>query len=210
MIDGDRRTLLAIGAALGLAPVVACAQADSAAQRPPIPDLYRTGDPAVLLAATRALLAEDKLGTLITVDAEGRPRARTVLLSAPDEQMRLWIGARAGSRKLAQIAAHPQATVHVALDGKSGYASLMGHARIVTDPAQFDAHNPYRGEMRQRFFPDYPRDFALIAFTPDWLEVATEQLTGKPDTWQPEGLAVGRLPRPIMGKGARPEGRQPM
>lgn len=147
MIDSDRRTLLALGAALGLAP---------AAARAALPDLYRTSDRAVLLAAARALLAEDRLGTFITVDGEGRPRARTVLLSAPDADLTLWIGTRPGSRKLAQIAAHPQATVHVALDAKAGYASLTGTARAVTDPAIIAAKNPIRARRWRSSSPPTP------------------------------------------------------
>lgn len=172
-----------------------------------MPQLYRTSDRAVLLAATRALLAEDRLGTFITVDVAGWPRARTVFLSAPDDDLTLWIATRPGSRKLAQLAASPQAAVHVALDAKSSYASLTGTARAVADPATVEAKNRYRGEMLAKFFPDYPRDLALIAFTPDWLEVTTEVLPGNPATWQPEGVAILR---PQAGRGARIEGRQPM
>lgn len=181
MVQTDRRMILALMAAFGVAPAARAAQGS---------DLHRTSDPAVLLAATRSLLAEDRLCTFITIDAQGHPRARTVFLSAPDGDLTLWIGTRVGSRKLDQIAGHPQATIHVSLDAQASYASLSGQAHRVTDAALIERKNPYQGEMRATYFPRYPDDFALIAFRPEWLEVMTQELPGRRETWQPEGIRL--------------------
>jgi general stress protein 26 len=98
------------------------------------------------------------------------------------------MGTRKGSRKLKQLSANPRATLHFADDSKSSYLSLMGMARAVSDPNVISLKNPYRGESLRKFFPTFPDDFALISFKPHYLEIMTNTLSGKRDTWQPQGL----------------------
>ena len=100
------------------------------------------------------------------------------------------MGTRKGSRKLEQIAANPRATLHFADDAKISYASLMGKAVAVSDPAIISLKNPYRGKQLEAFFPKFPEDFVLLSFKPDYLEVMTDGLAGRSDTWQPQGLST--------------------
>jgi general stress protein 26 len=154
-------------------------------------NLYRTASSDVILAATKALITSDTIGTLIAVDANGQPRARSILVSAPDNDLTLWMGTRKGSRKLEQISANQHATLHFADDSKSSYLSLMGEARAVFDPAIVTLKNPYKGKALEKFFPTFPTfpdDFVLVSFKPHYLEIMTGELSGKPDTWQPQGL----------------------
>ena len=186
----DRRQLLTALSILAAAPTALPTQA---ATPPPVPsanDLYRTADPQTLLAAARTLITEDTIATLITVDRTGQPRARSILVSPPDDDLTLWMATRPGSRKLDQLRANPIATLHFAEDSKAAYLSLMGTAHIHTDPATIHAKNPYKGPALTHFFPNFPADFVLLGFKPQWLELATADIPGEPTTWQPQGLTL--------------------
>lgn len=181
----ERRDLL-IGATLA----ALAAGAKGAQAQPKVPDHYRTAEPAAMIAATKALIAKDMFTTLITVDAENRPRARTVLVSAPDEDFVLWMATRPGTRKLDQITHNRAATLHFADDDSAAYASLMGEARVMKGEWFIANRNPYKGDALKSFFPDFPRDFVLIAFKPFWLEIATGSIPSTTDTWRPQGLTI--------------------
>jgi general stress protein 26 len=180
----DRRKLIIAASLTGLGSF-----ADLSGEEPN-PPLYRTDSPEVILSATKALITSDTIGTMITVDAHGQPRARSILVSAPDDDLRLWMGTRKGSRKLEQISANPHATLHFADDSKASYASLMGEARIILDAAVIALKNPYKGKALEKFFPAFPSDFVLVSFKPHHREIMTDKLAGKHETWQPQGLAV--------------------
>jgi general stress protein 26 len=180
----DRRKLIIAAA------VAAFGNAVTMTGEEPDQRLYRTASPEIILSAARALIAEDAIGTLITVDAAGQPRARSILVSAPDSNLTLWMGTRKGSRKLEQIAANPRATIHFADDSQSSYLSLMGEVRAVADPATTALKNPYKGKALEKFFPMFPSDFALLSFKPHYLEIATKTVPSKPDTWQPQGVTI--------------------
>ncbi|MBV2149842.1 pyridoxamine 5'-phosphate oxidase family protein [Sphingobium sp. AS12] len=182
-VDRRRAMITATLAALVASPAKALAQSR-------VPLLYRIAEVQAVLAAARALVTTDVLATFVTVDAEGRPRARTVLVSPPDDDLTLWIGTRGGSRKLDQLGQNPAATLHFSDDANGAYASLMGEARVYRDEAVIAVKNPYKGEELQAFFPNFPRDFVLLGFRPTWIEVMAKGLPGTAETWQPQGLAV--------------------
>src|ERR1700748_1340482 len=95
----DRRQLI-------FAPSLAgCGNVIGASGEEPEKRLYRTAAPDAILSASTALITSDTIGTLITVDLDGQPRARSILVSAPDSDLTLWMGTRKGSRKLQQISA---------------------------------------------------------------------------------------------------------
>ncbi len=180
----DRRKLIIAASLVGLGHV------RGAFGEEPEKPLYRTASPDVILAASRTLITSDTIGTLITVDASGQPRARSILVSAPDTDLTLWMGTRKGSRKLEQISTNPRATLHFADDSKTSYLSLMGEARAVSDPAVIASKNPYKGKALEGFFPKFPNDFVLLSFKPHYLEIMTDKLAGSHETWQPQGLAT--------------------
>lgn len=181
----ERRDLL-VGAMLAALATSARAARPNEA----IPEHYRTAEPAAIIAAVKTLIVKDRFTTLITVDAQNRPRARTVLVSAPDEDFMLWMATRPGTRKLEQIARNSAATLHFADDASAAYASLMGEARVMKDEWFIANKNPYEGDALKSFFPDFPRDFVLIGFKPFWLEIATGSIPSTTDTWRPQGLTI--------------------
>lgn len=75
-IDLNRRSLLAAAPALGLSAVLSCSPA-RATKPGSSGKLYRIDDPATIVAAAKAVIEEDFIATLITLDSDGMPRARS-------------------------------------------------------------------------------------------------------------------------------------
>jgi general stress protein 26 len=157
-------------------------------------DLYRLDNPATIMAAARAIMKEDWVGVLITIDEVGMPRARPVGVGDPTDDGSLWIATRRGSRKTKQIAANPKAALHFGFDdilnGTKGgfYASFTGLASVHTDAETIAAHGPPK-EYRSQW-PDYPNDLALIRFRPQRLEVMGKGIKPSKQYWQPQGVIL--------------------
>lgn len=193
--DMSRRELVRAAPPAALLALLGGGAAAHAAPGVSPAELYRVDDEATILAAARAIVAEDWVGTLITVDENGVPRARSVGVSDPDPDMTMWISTRRGSRKLGQIARHPQATLHFARDAIAEnfagayYASFMGEAFVHLDAETLAAHAPAEDVIREDW-PNFPHDYAVIRFRPAWLEVYGRGIRGRPDTWQPQAVVL--------------------
>jgi general stress protein 26 len=160
-------------------------------------DLFRVDDEATILAAAKAIIGEDPVAALITIDANGVPRARSVGVSTPDGDLTFWIGTRRSSRKLEQIRNNPLATLYFNRDnndqGNEGayYASFMGQATVHTDLPTLELQAPAE-EYRREFWPNFPDDFAAIRFETHWLEVTGHGIRGSDASWQPQAVIVQR------------------
>ena len=192
----SRRSLLTAAPSVGLAAVLAgCATQSGKLLQPGV--LYRVDDEAKILAAARAIVAEDPVGALITLDSSGIPRVRSVGVSDPEDDLGMWIGTRRTSRKVAQLQANPTATLFFNFDDVSGnfakafYASFMGVASVHTDPAYASKTAPHE-EIRKSYWPNFPDDYAAIRFKPLWLEVAGLGIKGDEKNWQPQAVILGR------------------
>jgi general stress protein 26 len=190
----SRRELIVAAPGAALTAILAGAAAAPGQAASPS-NLYRVDDEATILAAAREIIAEDWVGTLITVDEEGVPRARSVGVNDPEPDLTLWMSTRRGSRKIDQIRRHPKATLHFARDNLGEnfqgayYASLMGEAFVHVDPESYERHAP-TGEMRAQGWPNFPDDYAAIRFKPKWLEVYGRGISGEPRTWQPQAVML--------------------
>lgn len=174
---------------------------ESAQSKVPVAELNPASDAAAVLSAARALMLSDSNAALITVDSEGRPRARTVLtlLERPDSTdpargVTAWIMTRIGSRKLDQIRSNSTVTLYYSDDANVSYASLMGTATIHTDPDHATAREIYTSWLpheadRRYFWPNFPADFVMIEVRPVWLEYMGQQ-DHHPDTvtWRPQAV----------------------
>lgn len=193
MVAITRRNLVAAAPAIGLAAILANGGASAKAASPPA-DIYRVDDEQTILAAARAILAEDFVATLITLDADGLPRARSVGVWAPDDDFTLWMGTRRTSRKVAQIRTNPKATLHFARDDIDGnfanayYASFMGTASVHIDDATLAARAP--AEEHRMQWPNFPHDYAAIRFKTEWLEVTGRGIKGDVANWQPQAVIL--------------------
>lgn len=193
-MEPTRRQLIAAAPAMGLAGLLGgCVTRPTSEPRGA--ELYRVTDEATILAAAKAVIDEDFIATLITIDDRGVPRARSVGVWAPDGDFNLWIGTRRSSRKIDQIRANPNATLHFARDdiedGFKGayYASFMGRAEVHTDAATLELRAPAE-EYRRSEWPNFPDDYAAISFRTEWLEVYGRGVSGKPENWQPQAVVL--------------------
>ena len=193
-IDLTRRNLMAAVPVVGIATVLAsCASAKG--KLPASGGVYRVDDEAKILAAARAIIAEDPVAGLITLDSNGVPRVRSVGVSDPEEDLTMWIGTRRTSRKVAQLRANPNATLYFNFDDVSGsfakayYASFMGIASVHTDVATAAKSAPDEA-TRKAYWPNFPHDYASIRFKPLWLEVTGHGIKGDKVNWQPQAVVL--------------------
>lgn len=193
MTEVTRRNLVVTAPSFGLALLAGCAARTNEVGSPG--RLYRTSDEATIMAAARAIIEEDFIATLITVDANGVPRARSIGVWAPDNDFVLWMGTRRTSRKVEQIRANPNATLHFAQDDAAGnfanayYASFMGTASVHVDDATVQLRAPEE-RYRRHQWPNFPHDYAAIRFETKWLEVTGHGITGDRANWQPQAVVL--------------------
>ena len=193
-IDLTRRNIVGAAPLVGISAVLAgCVSATG--KLPALGEIYRVDDEAKILAAARAIVAEDPVAGLITLDSNGVPRVRSVGVSDPEDDLTMWIGTRRTSRKVAQVRDNPNATLFFNFDDLSGgyakafYASFMGLASVHTDPATVAKSAPDE-ETRKGYWPNFPNDFASIRFKPLWLEVAGHGIKGDEANWQPQAVVL--------------------
>ena len=152
--------------------------------------LYQSATTSQVLDAARQIIAGDPDCALITVDAKGQPRARTVTASAPEDDMTIWIATKPNTRKVTQLREHAQVTLYFSNDAAFSYVSIMGTATLHEDLATIEAKNFYPPEQLRVHWPNYPEDFLLIEVTPTWIEVEGHGMSGHAETWQPQGVRL--------------------
>jgi general stress protein 26 len=138
------------------------------------------------LVAREVMEAAD-YAALITLDAEGHPRARVMDPFPPEDDMSVWLATNPLSRKVEQIQADDRVTLYYFDDVGLGYVTLMGTARLVDDPEE-KARRWKPGW--EAFYPDRDSSYLLIQVRPHRMEVISVKhgLDGDPDTWTPPGF----------------------
>ncbi|MEJ7777912.1 MAG: pyridoxamine 5'-phosphate oxidase family protein [Sphingomicrobium sp.] len=193
-IDVSRRALMGAVPAAGLAGLLSAWASRGEAAGPPS-SLYRVDDEAKILAAAKAMFAEDRTATLVTIDGDGVPRVRPVGVSPPEDDLTFWIGTRRTSRKVAQIRANSKATLHFNFDdlannyADSFYVSFMGTATAHTDAKTLATKRPGARILKQ-LWPNFPDDYAAIRFKPKWLELYGKGVDPHDVNWQPQALIL--------------------
>lgn len=138
-------------------------------------------------AVAREIIKQSGTCTLITLDSLAQPRARIMDPFLPEEDFIIWFGTNSNSRKVGELIANKRATIIYYDKAGASYVSLYGVAEIVTDE---DIKAQYWKSSWQNFYPDYPEGYCLIKFTPDYLELISEEygITGDPITWMPKTI----------------------
>ncbi|MFI5120014.1 MAG: pyridoxamine 5'-phosphate oxidase family protein [Thermoanaerobaculia bacterium] len=146
-------------------------------------------DRADILKAAREVAQKARYATFITIGEGGQPQARIVDALGPDEDFNVWVGTNPLTRKISEIAKDPRVTVSFFDRAGPGYVTLVGVARLVTDPAAKAKH--WKSAWAP-FYKDEHRgpDFALIAIVPRRLEVVSQShgLINDPATWRPVSI----------------------
>ncbi len=150
--------------------------------------LYLAPDRAAALQAAVAIINNDPFANLVTLDTSGQPRIRTMEHSPADANMVIYLATIPGTRKLAQIRAHPKVTLLFDNPNETAYVSIMGTASIHTDPATVQQHAWQSPEALKPFWPNFPRDYVLIRVEPQWLEVISPSIMARDSDWRPQAI----------------------
>lgn len=140
-----------------------------------------------LLDAAREIIQSSNTCTLITLDQEGRPRARLMDPFPPEEGMTIWFGTKSKSRKVLQIQHDPRATIFYTAGDQSGYVMIHGDAELVDDA---EMKQKYWKDAWQAFYPDKDDSYLLIRVSPAWMEVVSyaHGISGDPVTWEAQSV----------------------
>jgi general stress protein 26 len=140
-----------------------------------------------LVAAAREMIEETPYCVLITLDASGHPRARTMDAYPVGEDMVVWMGTSTATRKVAEIRNDPRVTVYFADPEHHGYVAIYGTAKLVDSPEEKDKRWK---EEYANYFPEGKESYILIAVTPHRIEVTdySKGIMGDQKTWQPPAI----------------------
>jgi general stress protein 26 len=154
-------------------------------------------DRAAVLRVAREVAQSAKYATFITLGEDGQPQARIVEPLGPDEDFVVWVGTNSATRKVAELAKNPRATVSFFYPAGPAYVTLVGSAHLVTDPAVKAKHFK---KTWAPFYKDEHRgaDFALLAFVPRRLEIVSEAhgIINDPKNWRPVTIDFPEKPGP--------------
>lgn len=160
----------------------------------PTAELSLARDRAVLLDSADALVRRDSSVGMVTVDASGRPRIRTVRafrLENPQndrERFTVYVLTRRSTRKVEHLASNSAVTLYFNEDQRVSYATIMGRATVHLDP-KVPRLQSFLDEGTVKFFwPAYPEDFVIIEIVPQWLEFIGPGLWNDPTTWRPQAV----------------------
>ena len=123
-----------------------------------------------LLDATRNIMEKAGLCFLITAGESGAINARLMQPFGPEEELVLWFGASAASRKVQELARDGRATVVYQLPAEAAYVTLLGRATVERDVAQ---RQRYWRESFTAFWPAGPahEDYVVLRFVAERVEL---------------------------------------
>ena len=151
-------------------------------------DVSMQADPTQeqILSAARQIMISAHYCTLITLDAEGHPQARVMDAFEPEPGLSVWFGTNSITRKVGELSRDSRMTLSYFDRDDPGYVTLLGEARLVTDPDEKAAR--WKEEW-QAFYPDGPssEDYMLIEFRPFRIEVMSikHAIASDPQGWKP-------------------------
>jgi general stress protein 26 len=150
---------------------------------------YRDASRDEKLAAARRVMERVRLCALITTDALGQPRARTMEPFPPEADFTVWLATNPLTRKVIEIRHQPRVALYYADGAAESYVTIMGRARIHGDR---ETKLRRRHRLVEKYWPAFPDDYALIEVRPVWLEVVAPGISNHPRTWRPQEVRFDR------------------
>ncbi len=126
------------------------------------------GDPGRLLDAAREIIAASRFCALVTIGADGAPNVRMMDPFAPDDDMVVWMGTNALSRKVEDLRRSSRVAVYYADPEAPGYVTIRGVARLVDDPEETSKR--WKDEWSS-LYRDDRSNYLLIEIRPETIEV---------------------------------------
>lgn len=147
-----------------------------------------------LLQVAREIIENARWCSLITVDDEGFPVARTMDPFPPDKDFKIRLATNRFARKVGQIRENPKVSLYYFDQSSPGYVTLIGVARVVDDRKTKAAF--WKGEWHD-FYEDDNRgdDYVLLEVTPKRLEIVSirDRVASDPKSWKAAIYQFGTL-----------------
>lgn len=142
-----------------------------------------------LLKTGREIIKNAYFAQFASVNKEGMPKIRVIEPFAPDKEWNVFFGTNPRSRKVKEIKNHPQSALHYFDKARLAYVSLYGKAYIENDSL---LRKKYWKESWKSFYPDKEKDFMLIRFVPEKMELIhlTKGFSGDSLTWKPHEIIL--------------------
>ncbi len=154
----------------------------TAAPSSPLPVAERSA----ILKAARDVSSKARYATFVTIGPDGQPQARIIDPIGPDAEFAVWVATNPATRKVADLARDPRATLQFFEASLPAYVTLVGTASLVADPEVKALH--WKDDWGP-FYKDKFRgaDFVLLKFVPKRLEIVSQShgLVNDPKTWRP-------------------------
>lgn len=146
-----------------------------------------------LISAAREIMTSARYCALITNGSAG-VHARAMDPFPPEDDLTVWFGTNSRSRKVQEIRRNPRVTLYYFNRENQEYVVLTGIARVVNDPNEKGKR--WKEEWKS-FYPNRAKEYLLIKFKPDTLEVVSEkkQIFGDPVTWKPPRVRLPGKPK---------------
>ena len=141
---------------------------------------------AQIIDAATDIIRLARYGTLVTMGEDGRPQARIVDPFAPEADLTIWIATNPLTRKVQDIRRDPRVTLLYFNQARAEYVTVIGTARLETDPRQRAAR--WKAEWAGLYKDDNRGDdYVLLRVRPSRLEVSSVErgLRNDPTTWRP-------------------------
>jgi len=137
-----------------------------------------------ILKVARKIIDSAYFATFISIDKQDNAKARIMEPFSPDANFIIYLATNPKSRKVREIQQHPKTTLHYFDRKNIGYVSLYGTASIVQDDS---IKNALWKTGWERFYKNRDKDYMLIKFVPDYLELISipDGYTGDDKTWMP-------------------------
>jgi len=139
-----------------------------------------------IIAAARDIMGAAVHCALVTIGEDGAPQARMMDPFPPEDDLTVWMGTNRDTRKVAQVRADDRVTLVYFDPGNPGYATLVGRARLVDEPAEKRARWK---DAWGDYYPGGPEGatYLLIEFVPERLEVVSvrHDIAAAPLAWKP-------------------------
>ena len=148
------------------------------------------GDRERLLFAARDIVAASPFCALVTMGADGVPNVRMMDAFAPDEDMVVWMGTNALSRKVEDLRRSPRVAVYYADPEAPGYVTIEGVARLVDDPDEIRKH--WKEEWSALYREDRS-NYVLIEIRPETVEVVNLRagVGSEKESWEVPAVVFG-------------------
>lgn len=138
-----------------------------------------------IIEAAENIMAAAVTCALVTIGPAGAPQARMMDAFPPEDDLTVWMATDRDTRKVAELRADARTTLIYFDRDDPGYATLVGSARLVDDPAEKRAR--WKDAWRD-YYPGGPEgeSYLLIEFVPGRLEVVSvkHDIAADPLAWK--------------------------